>query len=753
MSRFPWRWLPGLSALFVALCAAPAAAQAANDPHIGYVYPAGGPDGTVFEVTVGGQHLDGVKDVFVSGAGVRASVIGYEKPLNRKQMGELRDMLRELQRRRRSGGDAAAEMEPIEFQGKDLTAMSAEEITALRDKLFDPKKQPNSQIAETVTLHVAVAADVEPGVRELRLITAAGVTNPLRFHVGRLPEVREEEPNDRATDKQVPKTLPVVFNGQIMPGDVDRFRFAARGGERIVVTASARELVPYLADAVPGWFQATLALYDAKGNELAFADDYRFHPDPVMYFVIPAAGEYILEIRDSIYRGREDFVYRIAVGELPFVTSIFPLGGQVGEPTTVSVQGWNLTESELHLGGEDEAVGLHPVTAHGASAMSNAVPFERGTLPECLEVEPNDGIDTAQWLSLPKVVNGRIGAPGDRDVFLIVGRAGDEIVAEVQARRLHSPLDSVLWLTDAEGAELARNDDYADRGAGLTTHQADSRLTHTLEADGRYFLHLADAQHKGGEAYAYRLRVGPLQPDFALRVVPSSLNVAAGATIPLTVHALRRDGYAGPIRLKLRDAPQGFVLNGGWMPPDCDELVLTLTAPADVPAYPVRLSLEGRAEIEEREVRHLAVPAEDMMQAFLNRHLVPAHDLLVAITERRQGTPPLRLLDTETVRLPRGGTAEVKLRGPRKPPRGEIQLELRDAPAGISIQELRPLGPETGFVLHADAEQVPSGWKGNLLVEVFIERPVTGKDGAQTDKTRRASLGVLPAIRCAVVGK
>jgi hypothetical protein len=32
--------------------------------------------------------------------------------------------------------------------------------------------------------------------------------------------------------------------------------------------------------------------------------------------------------RDALYRGREDFVYRIAIGELPFVTDIFPLGGR-----------------------------------------------------------------------------------------------------------------------------------------------------------------------------------------------------------------------------------------------------------------------------------------------------------------------------------------------------------------------------------------------------------------------------------------
>jgi hypothetical protein len=47
-----------------------------------------------------------------------------------------------------------------------------------------------------------------------------------------------------------------------------------------------------------------------------------------LHFSVPKGGEYTIEIRDALYRGREDFVYRIAIGELPFVTSAFPLGGR-----------------------------------------------------------------------------------------------------------------------------------------------------------------------------------------------------------------------------------------------------------------------------------------------------------------------------------------------------------------------------------------------------------------------------------------
>ena len=176
-----------------------------------------------------------------------------------------------------------------------------------------------------------------------------------------------------------------------------------------------------------------------------------------------------------------------------------------------------------------------------------------------LEKEPNNRKENAQRVSLPVIVNGRIDQPGDWDVFRFDGRAGEEIVAEVSARRLDSPLDSLLRLTDAAGRELAVNDDAEDKGAALLTHQADSFLRFKLPASGAYYLHLGDTQGKGGPDYAYRLRISRPQPDFALRMVPSSINARAGATVPVTVYALRRDGFAGDIVLKLKDAPSGFM--------------------------------------------------------------------------------------------------------------------------------------------------------------------------------------------------
>ena len=234
-------------------------------------------------------------------------------------------------------------------------------------------------------------------------------------------------------------TLPVTINGQMMPGEVDHYRFQARKAERLVAVVRARELMPYLADAVPGWFQAAVAIRDSRGDELAYDDHYRFHPDPVLYCRIPKDGSYVLEIHDALYRGREDFVYRVAIGELPFVTSIFPLGGPAGRQTSVEVKGWNLPVTKLAVDTTDCGPGTVSLHAHKGKLISNSVSFAVDTLPECLEEEPNDDPAHAQSITLPMIVNGRIDRPGDCDVFRIEGRWGEKIVAEVDAQARFAP--------------------------------------------------------------------------------------------------------------------------------------------------------------------------------------------------------------------------------------------------------------------------------------------------------------------------
>lgn len=783
MNRFQ---LATISGIMLALT--PLLATAQQYPRIGYVFPAGGQQGTTFLITVGGQFLGSWKEEYridvwkahFSGAGITAEVVKDVEPMREQEANALRQQAQQLLR---NEPDAEARQEIAQIKRKVTRYQSAQIV-----------KQTYPAIGDTVMVRVTLAADAAPGLRELRVETPRGISNPLRFFVGRLPEFQKPEP-ELVVDAQDPSepnyppaptadiALPVVVNGQIIPrnpemlwqqpdqftpGTADRFRFAARRGQQLVIAASARELIPYLPDAVPGWFQATLALYDSRGRRVDYDDDYRFHPDPVLFFRVPEDGEYIVEIKDAIYRGRPDFVYRITLGELPYITGVFPLGGPAGAATTCKLSGWNLPNDTLTIDAQDMTPGLHPLAVCAGQMDSNTMPFSVDTLPECLEQEPNDSTPSAQVVALPVIVNGRIDRPDDWDVFRFEGRAGQELIAEVRARRLESPLDSVLELFDAAGGRLAFSDDHEDKFDHLRTHHADSLIRFTLPTDGIYCVRLGDAQSHGGSEYAYRLRLSEPRPDFELRVSPSFIHGISWRLNPLAVHVLRKDGFHGEIVLRFKDDPFGLALSGGVVPEGVDQIHLTLAMAPLLSADPIRLCLEGRALVDGKEVVRQAVPAEVMTQAFFYQHVVPANDLTLVPEDRarfreeaaraaEEGRPlsdrhtfqqAMEILSEQPVRIPVGGTVEVQVRlGWSRD--GQIQVELSDPPEGITVDSASWTPHGLTLILRGDSAKAQPKLKGNLMANAYLQTTATEQDG--TTREVRNFIGPLPALPFEVV--
>ena len=622
------------------------AAQSQVRPYIGFVYPAGGQQGATFRIRLGGQGLDDVNQAKVSGAGVQATVVEYQRRLNAQEITLLREQLAEL--KRPSPGSAANDPATLERMAK-LDSRIAEFVVT----------PACPSISNLVIVEVSIAPDAKPGARELILATPRGMSNPLVFHVGQLPETTRK-PMITATLQVLGKeelalrkrvdgdaedriTLPCTVNGQIASGEVNRYRFEARKGQHLVFSAQSRQLIPYIADAVPGWFQPVMALYDVHGKECAYCDDYRFNPDPTILFEVPRDGQYVLAIYDALYRGREDFVYRIAMGELPFVTSIFPLGGPRDDPVKIKMKGWNLQGAEVILPGPDAKTETYPVAASQGGVISNRLPFARDVLPECLEREPNNDAADAQKVTLPVIINGRINRPDDWDVFQFTGHAGDWVVAEVTARRLDSPLDSLLKLTDATGKLLALNDDHEDATSGINTHDADSYFMVKLPADGTYYVYLGDVARHGGEEYGYRLRISAPQPDFSLIVAPSSVAMRSKSSGAVTVHALRKDGFDRAILLRVTADSPDFFSTPTSLSPAQTEVKLAVRTKLVETERPVDLFVEGYARIGGRAVIHRAIPAEDRMQAFLWRHLVPADALKAMVFNPSTEPPPKRV--------------------------------------------------------------------------------------------------------------
>src|SRR4029077_9034509 len=112
-------------------------------------------------------------------------------------------------------------------------------------------------LGENVFVAVTIAKDAAPGPRELRLQAKTGMSNPVVFDVGQLPEFRQKKesfdpgarprpaltrfakPRKFVRESEVTVTLPAVLNSQIMPGPVDNYRFLAKKDQQLVFRTRA----------------------------------------------------------------------------------------------------------------------------------------------------------------------------------------------------------------------------------------------------------------------------------------------------------------------------------------------------------------------------------------------------------------------------------------------------------------------------------------------------------------------------------
>jgi hypothetical protein len=674
--------------LFVAITLAACVCRAeVKPPFLGYAYPAGGQRGTTVEVTLMGQNLEGASEIHIAGKGVAAKILKT---------------------------DPKAGPPPASSQALAFTA--------------------------SATVAFTIAADAEPGLRDVRIMTPGGMSNRLRFDVGQLPEVMEKEPNNTRQQAQL-VSMPVTINGQLMEGDRDCFRFTAKAGQKLVCRVQARVLIPFIADAVPGWNDAVLTLMDANGHQLKTVDDFRFQPDPVLIYDVTRDGEYILEITDVLMRGRGDFVYRLSVGTLPFITHVFPLGGQRGTTTHVSVFGVNLPATTMDIALPADAPAKRPLWLAAGGVNSNSVPFAAGDAKEIVETEPNDTPAAANRVEVPVTINGRIDKPGDVDHFVFAAKAGEKLVMEVRARRLESPPDSMLTLFGPKGQKLAENDDTPDPEEGMITHQADSKIIYTTPAAGDYTLRIRDMQGKGGSEYGYRLTIAPQRPDFALRITPDNPRAARSDCAVLTVYAVRKDGFAEPIRISVDGLPRGCVASLAEIPAKQDRVSFTITIPENAPLGMLSPGVTGTALVGGKEVTRRALPAEEVMQAFSYKHVLPTGELAMMVVEGGGMALSLAAPLTAPLEVAPGAQIDLPVKVIRKPgDKGAIAFKLENTGQGVSLR---------GGLIAADKDEgvVTLGGSRAGTVGTVVNAIVTASMRSGKDTITRT----LPAIPMKIV--
>src|SRR5690606_10450417 len=90
------------------------------------------------------------------------------------------------------------------------------------------------------TSRVSYTAPSTPGAHRLRVMSAAGETNPTTIVTTTLPLIAEQEPNNDLEQANA-ISIPQGINGRLeTPDDADYYAFEARKGERFAFEVEAR---------------------------------------------------------------------------------------------------------------------------------------------------------------------------------------------------------------------------------------------------------------------------------------------------------------------------------------------------------------------------------------------------------------------------------------------------------------------------------------------------------------------------------
>src|SRR5713101_389926 len=373
-------------------------------PTIDSVSPVGVPRGATVEMEVEGLNLAKASAVYFSEPGIKARILRV------KELPDLPD-----NRLGSNGTPSTIDLGPL-----------------------PPRNQ--------VTMQVEVSPDAEIGVVRFRLQTPLGTSPEGRFLIEPYyGESTDKEPND-TPETAVETFLPAILTGTISkPGDVDYYKIHVGAGQQLVFQNGAASIGSSLQPVVTIFAEDQTVVHEfgASGGAQANRFAQRFEK----------AGVYYVRIADYQQSGRGGDFYRFIVSNYPLVSSAFPLGLQAGTTRDIALQGYNVPAKVSVKGDANEfsedSILLRP--EHSFNQLRLAL----GTEPEVDSSSSNRSVSSAQAVSVPVTINGRIDGPA-QNFYRFHARQGEKLVIEVNARRLGSDLDSFVEVLDGNGKPIER---------------------------------------------------------------------------------------------------------------------------------------------------------------------------------------------------------------------------------------------------------------------------------------------------------
>jgi WD40 repeat protein len=198
-----------------------------------------------------------------------------------------------------------------------------------------------------------------------------------------------------------------------------------------------------------------------------------------------------------------------------------------------------------------------PATASVAAAGDEQATAADAVAATVAEKEPNDAVQQAMAVSLPVVIKGTIGRPGDADCFRFPARAGVPLLLEVDASRSKSLLDSKIEVLDASGSPVERVVLQATRDSWFTFRGKDSTQSSDFRLQNWMEMELDEYVYANGEVV--RLFQYPEGPDSGFWVYPGQGNRHTYFGTTAVTHALGEPAWVvTPLPPGSRPTPNGL---------------------------------------------------------------------------------------------------------------------------------------------------------------------------------------------------
>ncbi len=510
-----------------------------------------------------------------------------------------------------------------------------------------------------VKARIKIAPDCALGLHDLRVRTATGLSELRTFSVGALKEISEKEPNNDFAAPQ-PIAMNVTVTGVADNEDVDYFVVEAKKGQRI--SAEVEGLRLGITE-----FDPCVAIMNSKRFELGVSDDAALvWRDGCTSILAPEDGKYIIQVRESAYAGNGACIYRLHVGDFPRATAIMPSGAKPGETVQVrwigDPKGEVTTTVKLppHL---EREYGIQRQDEKGYSPYPNL--FRLTPLGNVIEKEPNDDAAHATPFTAPMAVNGIIEKPGDVDQFVFKAEKGQVFDVHCYARRIRSPLDSVMYLgKKGAGAMLGADDSFGP----------DSYFRFQAPETAEYVIWLVDQLGKGGPDYFYRIEVSAVVPQLQVTTnaeqIPlgtgiMSIAVPKGNRQAILMYGNRSD-FGGDLNLSAGALPAGVTFEAPTIFASQVVVPVLFSAKPDAPLAATLAELSGKPADPK-----LSVPSrfEQMSVLVLGQNNVNVWSrtvdrLAVGVTDECPYT--IEIVEPK-VPLVRSGSMGLKVRAQRKP--------------------------------------------------------------------------------------